>query len=111
MNLTIDVEQENAQKIMTLKGEIDIYTATNLKEKLNTLVSEKETDVIVDLKDVTYMDSTGLGTFISALKHSNDSDSTLRLIRANSRLYRLFQVTGLDEVIDVHAIEEGGLDD
>lgn len=111
MNLTIDVAQEKSQSIMTLKGEIDIYTASELREKLNDLVSEKESDVIVDLKDVTYMDSTGLGTFISALKHSNESHTNLKLIKANSRLYRLFEVTGLDDLIDVRALGEGGHDD
>ena len=111
MNLTIDIEEVNSQAIMTLKGEIDIYTAAKLKKDLNDLVSEQKSDVIVDLKDVTYMDSTGLGTFISALKHSEKAGSKLRLIRANDRLFRLFKVTGLDDVIDVHSLEEGGLND
>lgn len=111
MNLTINIEEVNTQAIMTLKGEIDIYTATKLKQELNELVSQENSDVVVDLKDVTYMDSTGLGTFISALKNSEKSGTSLRLIRANERLFRLFQVTGLDDVIDVHAEEEGELND
>ncbi len=111
MNLKINVNEENSQAIMTLKGEIDIYTATQLKDELNDLVSEQKNEVIVDLKDVTYMDSTGLGTFVSALKHAEKAESTLRLIRANDRLYRLFEVTGLDDVIDVHSEKEGGLND
>lgn len=111
MNLTINIDEVNSQAIMTLKGEIDIYTATKLKEELNSLVSEHKADVIVDLKNVTYMDSTGLGTFVSALKQSEKAGSSLRLIRANDRLFRLFQVTGLDDVIDVHSEEEGGLND
>lgn len=111
MNLTINIEEQNKQAIMTLKGEIDVYTAPKLKEQLNELVGESEADVLVDLKDVTYMDSTGLGTFVSGLKHAKESGTTLKLIRANERLYRLFKVTGLDHVIDVHSIEEGELND
>src|SRR5690625_6421119 len=88
---------------MHLRGEIDIYTATQLKDDLNDLVSEPNNEVIVDLKDVTYMDSTGLGTFVSALKHAETANTTMTLIRANDRLYRLFQVTGLNDVIDVHS--------
>lgn len=111
MNLTINVEEVNSQAIMTLKGEIDVYTAAKLKAELNELVNEHGSDVVVDLKDVTYMDSTGLGTFISGLKHSEKAGSTLRLIRANNRLFRLFKVTGLDDIIDVHSLEEGEIND
>lgn len=111
MNLTINIDEKNKQAIMTLKGEIDIYTAPKLKEQLNELVGESKADVIVDLKGVTYMDSTGLGTFVSGLKHAKESDAKLKLIRANDRLIRLFQVTGLDSVIDVQSIEEGDIND
>lgn|SRR5699024_2854582 len=111
MNLNIEISEENSQAIMKLKGEIDVYTATSLKEKLNDLVGARKHEVIVDLKEVTYMDSTGLGTFVSALKHAEEAESTLRLIRANDRLYRLFQVTGLDDVIDVHSEKEGELNE
>lgn len=107
MDLKIDVKEENSQAIMQLRGEIDIYTATQLKDDLNDLVSEPNNKVIVDLKDVTYMDSTGLGTFVSALKHAETAKTTMTLIRANERLYRLFQVTGLNDVIDVHSEKEG----
>ncbi len=109
MNLTIDIEEKVSQVIMTLAGEIDIYTAPKLKDKLNELVSSKNADVIVDLQGVSYMDSTGLGTFVSGLKHAEDSESKLKLIGANERLLRLFQVTGLDDVIDVSSAEEGDL--
>jgi len=108
MNLTIDIEEKVSQVYMILTGEIDIYTAPKLKEKLNNLVSNKNADVIVDLQGVSYMDSTGLGTFVSGLKHAEESGSQLKLIKANDRLLRLFQVTGLDDIIDVSS-EEGDL--
>src|SRR5699024_11579619 len=96
-----------SQAKMQLRKERDIYTATQLKVNLIDIVSESNNEVIVDLKDVTYMDSTGLGTFVSALKHAETAKTTITLIRANDRLYRLFQVTGLNDVIDVHSEKEG----
>src|SRR5699024_8453042 len=107
VDLKIDVKEENSQSIMHLRGEIDIYIDSQLKDDLNKLVSEATNEEIVDLKDVTYMDSTGLGTFVSALKHAETANTTMTLIRANDRLYRLFQVTGLNDVIDVHSEKEG----
>lgn len=58
-------------------------------------------DIQVDLKDITYMDSTGLGVFISAYKSAKEHESSMELIHAKDRVSRLFKVTGLDEIMNV----------
>ncbi|MCF3944654.1 STAS domain-containing protein [Oceanobacillus alkalisoli] len=108
MNLEITLTEEGNQSIIALAGEIDAYTVTNLKETFDSVTKKEGQEVIVDLEHVTYMDSTGLGVFIGALKSTKESDSELKLVNIQDRVYRLFQITGLDEIMDVKAAIRGG---
>ncbi|MFU0789208.1 STAS domain-containing protein [Virgibacillus proomii] len=108
MNLTIKITDEPNKSIVHLSGEIDAYTAPNLKETLIPLTQQKGRIVEVDLEKVSYMDSTGLGIFISALKSTKEHDSKLILVNIQERVLRLFKITGLDEIIDVNAAIRGG---
>ncbi|WP_188456841.1 STAS domain-containing protein [Virgibacillus oceani] len=108
MNLAIEVTEENIKSIVSLSGEIDAYTAPQLKEALLPLTKADGQIVEVDLENVNYMDSTGLGIFISALKSSKENNSHLKLINLQDRVYRLFKITGLIEIIDIKAAIRGG---
>lgn len=110
MDLTINVTNDNGKSIVNLVGEIDAYTAPQLKETLVPLTKENGQTVEVDLEDVNYMDSTGLGVFVSALKSTKENKSHLRLVNLQDRVLRLFEITGLDEVIDINAAVKGGND-
>ncbi|MDQ0256141.1 anti-sigma B factor antagonist [Evansella vedderi] len=101
MNLQVDVREEEQEKHVLLNGEVDVYTASLLKEKLIPLAEKPNAAIIVNLSNVNYIDSTGVGIFIGALKASDKSNSSLKLIGANARVKRLFEITGLDEVMDI----------
>jgi anti-sigma B factor antagonist len=108
MNLTLDVENGESTSVVSLAGEIDAYTAPQLKDALLPLMRQEGLIVEVDLEKVTYMDSTGLGIFISALKASKQYKSNLKLIRLNDRVYRLFEITGLTKIMDIDTTVRGG---
>jgi len=108
MNLTIQKSEENGKSILSLSGEIDAYTAPELKEAILPLTSKSGNQVEIDLKDVNYMDSTGLGVFVSALKSSKENNSTLQLVHLKDRVQRLFKITGLDGIIDINDTIRGG---
>lgn len=101
MNLQIDVRNEDEVYTVNVKGEIDAYTAPQLKEQLDSIVSEHGVKVIINLEEVSYIDSTGLGIFVGALKSTRKNDGTLQLVGVNDRVKRLFKITGLHEIIDI----------
>lgn len=72
MNLEINRSEDRKGAILSLSGEIDAYTAPQLKESFGTLLGQEDQTIIVDMEKVTYMDSTGLGVFISALKSAKE---------------------------------------
>lgn len=106
MNLSIEKTKKENGFLIELRGEIDVYTVPKLKNALIPLTESQGTTVCVDLNEVTYLDSTGLGTFIHALKSATEHDSRLKLIRVRDRVFRLFEVTGLQEIMTIEAAEE-----
>ncbi|GAB3045259.1 STAS domain-containing protein [Virgibacillus ainsalahensis] len=110
MNLAIDVVEEGEKSIVYLSGEIDAYTAPQLKETLLPLTKNNGHLVEIDLEEVNYMDSTGLGIFISALKSTKEHDSKMKLVNIQDRVLRLFKITGLDEIMDINAKIRGGVE-
>jgi anti-sigma B factor antagonist len=91
MNLNINVNRSEEHIQIDLAGEIDAYTAPKLREELMPLAEEGKPVMIVSLKDVSYMDSTGLGAFVGLLK----------AVRKN--------ITGLSDIIDISSKSEGGV--
>src|SRR5699024_7061612 len=103
MNLTTDTEQEHDRTVLFLSGEPDIYTAPNLKEKLVPLVEQKDAMVEIDMDEVHYVDSTGIGVFIHALNTAKQSGSNVKLANFQERTMRLFEITGLGEGLDINS--------
>ncbi|MDX8046304.1 anti-sigma factor antagonist [Gracilibacillus sp. S3-1-1] len=108
MNLYVETKEDGNTQEVKLSGEIDAYTAPKLKEALLPLIEIKGTEVVVNMEDVSYMDSTGLGVFIGALKSSDANNSKLRLICLQDRVRRLFDITGLDGIINIDSSVRGG---
>lgn len=107
MNILVELHQEEMQKVTgTIKGEIDAFTAPILREKLAEIDLKENLQVILDLTDVSYMDSTGLGVFVGFYKSVNASNGHLELTGLSSRLKRLFDITGLGEIMDIQTINE-----
>ena len=104
MNLSIDVHQNNEEVSVMLAGEIDAFTAPNLREELLPLAEgENTTTMIINLKDVSYLDSTGLGVFVGLFKKLKENGGELRLIELSDRLKRLFEITGLGNIMNISA--------
>lgn len=72
-----------------------------MREELIPLAEQKRQTIIVDLSKVTYLDSTGLGIFVAALKKSHQNHSEVILKNMTARVERLFSITGLDEVFTI----------
>ncbi len=95
-------EQDKSWNI-SLSGEIDIYNAPELKSKLLDLLEQKKGDIQVDCKDLKYIDSTGLGVLISALRHVKDYGGNITIRNLKPYIQKIFRITGLDKVFIIEA--------
>ena len=103
MELGIDVRTVDSHAVVDVKGEIDVYTAPKLREKLIELVSDGSYDVVVNLEGVDFLDSTGLGVLVGALKRVRTHDGELALVCAEPRILKVFEITGLTKVFPMFA--------
>ena len=106
MELGIDVRKVGDHSIVDVKGEIDVYTAPKLREKLIELVSEGSYDVVVNLEGVDFLDSTGLGVLVGALKRVKAHEGSLSLICSQDKILKIFKITGLTKVFTIYSSEE-----
>jgi anti-sigma B factor antagonist len=88
--------------VVAVTGELDVYTAPLLEESLGELVAGGKHDIIVDLTDTSFMDSTGLGLLIKALKWTREHDGSLKIVASAEKILKVFRVTGLDTVMSLH---------
>lgn len=102
VDLTVTRRQHEGRTILNLAGEIDVSTAPRLRDELSRVISEGSTDLIVDLSEVPFLDSTGLGVLVGRLKAVRLLDGDLVLTGAQERTLRNFRITGLDKVFHLY---------
>jgi anti-sigma B factor antagonist len=103
MELRTDVSEVEGWTVVTVHGEIDVATSPTLRERLIDLVNGGATRLVLDLEAVDFLDSTGLGTIVSLLKRVRTHGGDLRLVCTEARIRRLFEITGLDKAVPLHA--------
>jgi anti-sigma B factor antagonist len=103
MELGLEIDESRAPfTVLSVKGEVDVYTAPRLREKLVELVSQGKLKVIVDLEGVDFLDSTGLGVLVGGLKRLRSHDGDLQLVCTQQRILKVFEITGLTKVFAIH---------
>lgn len=102
MELSLSTRSVAGRRILEVGGEIDVYTAPQLRERLIALVDGGDRRVVVDLARVEFLDSTGLGVLVGALKRLRGVDGELSLVCAQERLLKIFRITGLDRVFTLY---------
>ncbi len=97
---------EKELPIIALEGEVDVYTAPQLKQQMISLLEGGAREVVVDLSRVDYLDSTALGVLIGGLKRLREMDGNLALVCPSPRIRRVFEITGLDKIFDIYDTED-----
>ena len=81
-----------------LYGEVDIYNAESLKSELHAMIDEKKADIVLDCASLKYIDSTGLGVLVSALKKVKEAKKQISIINLKPYIAKIFTLTGLDKI-------------
>ena len=102
MELGLDVTQRDRWTVLAVTGEIDVATAPHLREQLVQLVAQGHHHLVVDLEGVDFLDSTGLGVLVGALKRVRLQEGELTLVCTQPRIVKVFDITGLSKVFTLH---------
>jgi len=88
--------------VFAVNGELDIYTAPEFKERLASLIEGGTHQLILDLEGLEFLDSTGLGALLGALKKIRSHDGYIDIVCTQRRILRIFKITSLDKVFGIY---------
>jgi len=101
MELDISTENVGAGCTIALNGEVDVYTSPRLRQELTDVVEAGCVNIVVDLENLSFIDSSGLGALVSVLRRVKERGGTLRLVCTKDSILKIFRITGLDKVFPV----------
>ncbi|QYG94662.1 STAS domain-containing protein [Iamia sp. SCSIO 61187] len=102
IELGLELTERDGWAVLAVSGEVDVATAPRLRERLVGLVGEGRTRIVVDLEKVDFIDSTGLGVLVGALKRVRTNEGDLALVCTGPRILKVFEITGLTKVFAIH---------
>jgi len=102
MDLVLGSRNENGWAVLEVQGEVDLYTSSQLRDAIVRLTEEDENRIVIDLYNVSFMDSSGLGVLVAGLKRVRERAGELALVFGEGSVQKVFGITGLDKIFPTH---------
>jgi anti-sigma B factor antagonist len=103
MELDVKTVCDDGVCVATVTGEVDVYTSPQLKVRLLEAIDGGCTRLVILLDDVSFIDSSGLGVLVGALRRLKERGDELRLVCTRDQILKIFRITGLDKVFPIVA--------
>jgi len=113
VNFSLSSEKltDGADYVVSLDGEVDLYTAPELKQELHRLVGEGAKRIVIDMTQTTFIDSTTLGVLLSVVKRVRPEGGAVVLVCPDRNVKRIFEITLLDRVFTIVDTREEAYDE
>ena len=98
IRLETGFREVDGKKILDVAGEIDVYTAPQFREAVNSVLAVGQKHLLINMAGVTYMDSSGFGALLSATKRLRPHGGTVNLIKCSGAIDRILRITKLDTI-------------
>jgi len=108
--MEIDVLKKGNISILQISGDVDLYSSPQVREQVVNLIDKKNPNLLVNLADVTYMDSSGVATLVEALQLTNKKGGKLKLFNLGNAIRDVFELSRLDKVFDICQSEQQALE-
>jgi anti-anti-sigma factor len=100
-DFSVDVHHEGGAAVLAVRGELDLRTSPELEERLSRAFDDGAELVILDLRQIEFMDSTGLRVLLSAHQRAHDSRRRFALVRGADQVERVLTLTGVRDLLTV----------
>ena len=104
--MELTYRSENSVKILALSGRFDTHTADPVREWLDSATTDEPANIVINLGQVDFLDSTALSTLVQGMKHSRERKGDLRLCGMQQPVRIIFELTRLDRVFEIYIAEE-----
>lgn len=109
-SLTVTEEMVDGEvQLVAVAGYVDFDAAPELKRSIVALIEAGRRHLVVDLSEAGFIDSTGIGVLVGALKRLRDRDGSLAVVCPSDEMLNLFQMVGLEDVLPVYRVREHAL--
>ena len=95
--------------VVAIAGEIDLNSSPQMRKAFGELIDKGTTKVIVDLKQVSYIDSSGLATLIEVMQKIKKNRGAMSLVNMSDKIRNLFEITKLDKLFSIYRTQEEAL--
>lgn len=102
-NFSIKADSHGHYEVITITGELDVYNATWLREASLRAMERGRHHVVIDLTLCLFLDMTGLGAIIGALKRAREHDGSLQVVCTSGPILAKFHLTGVEKVLNIRA--------
>lgn len=107
--MQITKSDKNGIVVCSVNGDIDINSSPEVKRFFERIIASKAEKVLIDLKEVAYVDSSGLATIVEILKKMRVYGGKLKISNLSDKVRGLFEITRLDKLFDIVSSEEEAL--
>ena len=110
MSVKLNTRQVGEVSVVDVAGRITLGEGSSaLRDLMRDMVSKGQKKILLNLGDVSYIDSSGIGELVSGFTTVTNSGGDLKLLNLNKRVKDLLQITKLYTVFDVHEDEAGAI--
>ena len=102
LDLRLETADHDGWTVLAVAGEVDAYTAPQLRERLAGLAADGRSRVIVDLSGVEFIDSSALGALVAGMRQFEGQGSLMVLCCAQPRILKVLEIAGLTKVFTVY---------
>lgn len=110
MDIKVNVRETDGDcNVVELGGEIDVYTSPKVKDAISDLIDRGIYNLVINLENVRYIDSTGLGVLIGGLKRVREHGGSVNLVCTNPQIKKIFDITGLVKIFGIFETEDAAM--
>lgn len=96
-----NLENNQEQILIRLKGDLDVYSEEDFRDFIENNISPENKDIVIDIEDLYYLDSTGLGMFMKIYNDNKEKGKKVKIINPKDNIKKLFEITDLTEIFEM----------
>ncbi len=96
-----NIDKKDDYLILNLAGDLDVYSEEEFRDFIEDELKDKNLDLVIDIKDLDYLDSTGLGMFMKIYKMYDENGQKVKIINPKENILKLFKITDLTDIFEM----------
>jgi len=108
-DLLIQFRKSGEISVLGLSGDVDVYTCSILRDAIIHSIDQGDQRMVINMANVNYIDSSGLGTLVGGLRRVKQNDGHLAISSATPRIRKVLKITGLNKVFTIFEDEDSAV--